>query len=158
MPKNGQVRTDEGSSSTTAPASMPAFEWDDPFLLELELDEEERMCRDAARAYCQDRLQSRVLLANRNEVFDRDIATEMGELGLLGSTIPAEYGGAGVNYVSYGLIAREVERVDSGYRSFLLGPVFARHVSDLRLRLGSSTQFLLAGSRERRVDRLFRVD
>ncbi len=118
MPKNGQVRTDEGSSSTTAPASMPAFEWDDPFLLELELDEEERMCRDAARAYCQDRLQSRVLLANRNEVFDRDIATEMGELGLLGSTIPAEYGGAGVNYVSYGLIAREVERVDSGYRSF----------------------------------------
>ncbi len=93
------------------------FEWQDPFLLEDQLTEEERMIRDTARDYCQDKLMPRVLEANRHERFDREIMTEMGALGLLGMTIDPEYGGAGVNYTSYGLVAREVERVDSGYRS-----------------------------------------
>ena len=93
------------------------FKWDDPFLLNDQLNDEERMVRDTARRYCQDKLMPRVLEANRNEVFHREIMNEMGEIGLLGSTIPEEYGGAGLNHVSYGLIAREVERVDSGYRS-----------------------------------------
>lgn len=94
-----------------------SFQWDDPFLLNDQLTDEERMIRDTARKYCQDKLMPRILEANRNEHFDRTIMNEMGGLGLLGSTIPEEYGGAGLNYVSYGLIAREVERVDSGYRS-----------------------------------------
>lgn len=93
------------------------FAWDDPLLFEEQLTEDERNVRDAARAYCQDRLMPRILEANRHEIFDRSIMTEMGALGLLGATLPETYGGAGVNYVSYGLIAREVERVDSGYRS-----------------------------------------
>ena len=93
------------------------FKWDDPFLLNDQLTDEERMIRDTARRYCQDKLMPRVLEANRNEVFHREIMNEMGAIGLLGSTIPEEYGGAGLNHVSYGLIAREVERVDSGYRS-----------------------------------------
>jgi len=93
--------------------------WDDPLLLEQQLSEEERMVRDAARAYCQDKLAPRVLEAFRHEKTDPQIFREMGELGLLGATIPAQYGGAGLNYVSYGLIAREVERVDSGYRSMM---------------------------------------
>jgi glutaryl-CoA dehydrogenase len=94
-----------------------SFKWDDPFLLNDQLTDEERMIRDTARKYCQDKLMPRILEANRHEVFDRAIMTEMGTMGLLGSTIPEEYDGAGLNYVSYGLIAREVERVDSGYRS-----------------------------------------
>ncbi len=92
------------------------FDWADPLLLEDELNEDERMVRDSARAYCQQRLMPRVIEANRRERFDREIMNEMGELGFLGSTIDG-YGCAGVNYVCYGLIAREVERVDSGYRS-----------------------------------------
>jgi glutaryl-CoA dehydrogenase len=95
----------------------PTFKWDDPFLLNDQLTDEERMIRDTARKYCQDKLMPRVLEANRNEIFHREIMDEMGSLGLLGSTIPEEYGGAGLNHVAYGLIAREVERVDSGYRS-----------------------------------------
>jgi glutaryl-CoA dehydrogenase len=98
------------------PRSTPAFQWDDPFLLEDQLTEDERAIRDAARAYCQERLMPRILEANRNEHFDRAIMQEMGELGLLGATLHT-HGCAGVNYVSYGLAAREVERVDSGYRS-----------------------------------------
>lgn len=94
-----------------------AFSWQDPFGLDQMLTDDERMIRDSARAYCQDKLQSRILMANRNEYFDRDIMTELGALGLLGATLPEQYGCAGVNHVSYGLIAREVERVDSGYRS-----------------------------------------
>ena len=86
-------------------------------LLETQLTEDERMIRDAAHDYCQSKLMTRVLEANRHEIFHRDIMTEMGELGFLGPTIPEQYGGAGVNHVSYGLVAREVERVDSGYRS-----------------------------------------
>ena len=97
--------------------SKPSFKWDDPFLLNDQLTDEERMVRDAARKYCQEKLMPRILEANRNETFDRDIMYEMGNMGFLGSTIPEEYGGAELNYVCYGLIAREVERVDSGYRS-----------------------------------------
>jgi glutaryl-CoA dehydrogenase len=95
------------------------FVWDDPLLLDAQLTEEERMVRDAANAYCQEKLQPRILQAFRHEKTDPAIFREMGELGLLGPTIPAEYGGAGLNYVCYGLIAREVERVDSGYRSMM---------------------------------------
>ncbi|WP_324015013.1 acyl-CoA dehydrogenase [Aeromonas hydrophila] len=93
------------------------FDWQDPFFLDGQLSEEERLIRDAARDYCQARLMPRVLEANRREQFDRTIMNELGELGLLGATLPEQYGCAGVNHVAYGLIAREVERVDSGYRS-----------------------------------------
>ena len=99
--------------------SKRAFHWDDPLLLEQQLTEDERMVRDAARAYCEGKLQPRVLEAFRHEKTDPAIFREMGELGLLGPTIPEQYGGPGLNYVSYGLIAREVERVDSGYRSMM---------------------------------------
>jgi glutaryl-CoA dehydrogenase len=93
------------------------FNWEDPFLLDQQLSDDERMVRDAAAAYCQGRLAPRVLNAFRNETTDISIFREMGEVGLLGPTIPEQYGGPGLNYVAYGLIAREVERVDSGYRS-----------------------------------------
>lgn len=95
---------------------MPKFDWQDPLSIDAQLSEEERMIRDMAHQYCQDKLMPRVLKANRNEVFDREILTEMGELGLLGCTIDG-YGCTNVGYTAYGLIAREVERVDSGYRS-----------------------------------------
>ncbi|MBK5264668.1 MAG: acyl-CoA dehydrogenase [Alphaproteobacteria bacterium] len=95
------------------------FVWDDPLLLDDQLTDDERMIRDTARAYAQEKLQPRVIEAYRDEKTDPSIFREMGELGLLGPTIPVEYGGAGVGYVSYGLIAREVERVDSGYRSMM---------------------------------------
>lgn len=119
--------------SPEAARAKPAhLVWDDPFLLDQQLSEEERMIRDAAQAYAQDGLLRRVQDGNRHEVFDRDIMTEMGALGLLGSTIPEAFGCAGTNYVSYGLIAREVERVDSGYRSamsvqssLVMHPIFA---------------------------------
>src|SRR5882672_5286684 len=94
-----------------------AFDWEDPLDLEGELTEEERMVRDTARDYAQDKLFPRILTAYREERFDREILTEMGALGLLGSTLPEEYGGAGLGQVASGLIARELERVDSGYRS-----------------------------------------
>jgi glutaryl-CoA dehydrogenase len=96
-----------------------AFNWEDPLDLEGELGEEERMVRDTARGYAQDKLMPRVLQAFREEKVDRDLIPEMGALGLLGPTVPVEYGGAGLGYVAYGLIAREIERVDSGYRSTL---------------------------------------
>jgi glutaryl-CoA dehydrogenase len=104
-----------------APIKKPKaeFVWQDPLLIEQQLTEDERMVRDAAHAYCQDRLAPRVLEAFRSERTDPEIFREMGALGLLGPTIPPEYGGPGLNYVSYGLIAREVERVDSGYRSMM---------------------------------------
>ena len=97
--------------------SKQTFKWDDPFLFNDQLNDEERMIRDTARKYCQEKLMPRILEANRNETFDRTIMNEMGSLGFLGSTLPEQYGGSELNYVSYGLIAREVERVDSGYRS-----------------------------------------
>ena len=96
-----------------------AFQWDDPFLLDEQLTDDERMIRDSARAYAQERLQPRVLEAYREEKTDRSIFNEMGELGLLGVTLPEDYGCAGASYVAYGLVAREVERVDSGYRSMM---------------------------------------
>ena len=98
------------------PTTKPAFQWDDPLLLEEQLTDEERMVRDTARAYCQEKLMPRVLEAHRHERFDRAIVNEMGKLGFLGSTLSG-YGCAGVNHVCYGLLARELERVDSGYRS-----------------------------------------
>ena len=100
-------------------AAKPVFHWDDPLLLEEELASDERMVRDTARAYAQDKLAPRVIEAFRHEKSDPAIFREMGALGLLGATIPADYGGAELNYVCYGLIAREVERVDSGYRSMM---------------------------------------
>ena len=103
---------------TTAHKSA-AFQWDDPLLLEQQLSADERAVRDAARAYCQDKLSSRVLEAFRHETADPGVFREMGALGLLGPTIAETYGGAGLNYVCYGLIAREVDRVDSGYRSMM---------------------------------------
>ncbi|MGB0126420.1 MAG: acyl-CoA dehydrogenase [Rhodocyclaceae bacterium] len=98
---------------------MSAFKWDDPLLLEEQLDEDERMLRDASRDYCQGQLAPRIQQAFREERTDPAIFREMGEMGLLGPTIPSQFGGAGLNYVSYGLIAREVERIDSGYRSMM---------------------------------------
>jgi len=95
------------------------FAWDDPLRLEDQLTEDERMLRDAARAYAQDKLQPRAIAAFRDEATDPAIFREMGEMGLLGVTVPEEYGGLGASYVSYGLVAREVERVDSGYRSMM---------------------------------------
>ena len=102
------------------PASKAAsFQWDDPFLLEEQLTDDERMIRDAAHAYAQDKLQPRILDAYAQEKTDREIFDEMGETGLLGVTLPEEFGGSGASYVAYGLVAREVERVDSGYRSMM---------------------------------------
>ena len=120
--------------------SKPAnFNWEDPFLIEDQLTEEERMIRDTTRAYCHDKLMPRVIDANRNEIFHREIMNEMGELGLLGSTIPEEFGGVGANYTSYGLVAREIERVDSGYRSamsvqssLVMHPIFAYGTDEQR--------------------------
>ncbi len=100
-------------------SSAPSFHWEDPLLLDSQLSDEERMVRDAAFAYAQDKLAPRVLEAFRHERTDPAIFREMGEMGLLGATIPEAYGGAGMNYVSYGLIAREIERIDSGYRSMM---------------------------------------
>ena len=120
---------------TVNPKDAPglgSFQWDDPMLLEEQLKEDERMIRDAARAYAQEKLQPRVIAAYRDESFDRGIFNEMGEMGLLGVTVPEEYGGIGEGYVAYGLVAREVERVDSGYRSMMsvqsslvMYPIFA---------------------------------
>ena len=108
--------------NTHAPATSSKssrFVWDDPFLLEDQLSEEERMIRDTAQAYAQEKLQPRVIEAYAEEKSDPEIFREMGDLGLLGITIPEEYGGVGAGYVAYGLVAREVERVDSGYRSMM---------------------------------------
>jgi len=104
-------------TKTPTPLKDASFNWEDPLDLEGELTEEERMVRDTARGYAQDKLMPKVIAAYRNETVDRDLIPEMGALGLLGPTIPEEYGGAGLGYVSYGLITREIERVDSGYRS-----------------------------------------
>lgn len=96
---------------------MTSFNWQDPFLLDDQLSEEERLVRDTAHEYAQDKLMGRIIKANRDGHFDRDIMIEMGALGLLGATLPEQYGGAGVNHVCSGLVGREIERVDSGYRS-----------------------------------------
>ena len=113
-------------------AAKPGFDWSDPLLLEEQLTAEERLVQDSTREYAQEKLMTRVLMANREERFDREILNEMGELGLLGATLPQKYGCAAVSHVAYGLIAREVERVDSGYRSamsvqssLVMHPIFA---------------------------------
>ncbi|MFY7852980.1 MAG: acyl-CoA dehydrogenase family protein, partial [Brevundimonas sp.] len=97
--------------------STKTYRWDDPFDLDGRLTDDERMIRDAARSYARDRLLPRVVAAFRDEVFDRAIMTEMGEMGFLGAMLPEQYGGAGASHVAYGLIAREIEAIDSGYRS-----------------------------------------
>ena len=119
---------------TQTPKSSGAgrFDWSDPFFLESQLNDEEHLVRDSARSFAQERLQPRVAAAYLNETTDTEIFREFGALGLLGSTIPPQYGGAGASYVSYGLVAREIERVDSGYRSMMsvqsslvMHPIFA---------------------------------
>ena len=111
------IMVQTAAAAKAAPSRTKAtFQWDDPFLLDDQLSEDERLVRDSIRAYAQDKLMPRILEANRHERFDREIMNEMGALGLLGSTIQG-YGCAGVSYVCYGLAAREVEAVDSGYRS-----------------------------------------
>ncbi|WP_114326651.1 acyl-CoA dehydrogenase [Candidatus Colwellia aromaticivorans] len=121
--------------------ALTTFNWQDPMFLDNQLTDEERMIRDTAYDYCQEKLQPRVLEANRNEVFDREIMRELGQLGLLCATLPAQYGGSEVNYVSYGLIAREVERVDSGYRSamsvqssLVMHPIYAYGTEEQRMK------------------------
>ena len=99
--------------------NLASFNWEDPLLLDAQLEDDERMIRDSARAYAQEKLQPRVIDAYREEKSEPGIFAEMGEMGLLGSTIPEEYGGIGAGYVAYGLVAREIERVDSGYRSMM---------------------------------------
>jgi glutaryl-CoA dehydrogenase len=126
------MRPDTNERKAKAPTAETAFNWQDPLDLESELTEDERMVRDTARAYAQEKLFPRILTAYRDERFDREMATEMGALGLLGPTLPEQYGGAGLGPVAYGLIARELERIDSGYRSFMsvqssltMYPIFA---------------------------------
>src|SRR3979490_3116061 len=118
-----------------------AFDWEDPFLLETQLTEDERAIRDTARAYAQEKLAPRVIEAYLEEKTDRAIFNEMGALGLLGATLPEKYGCAGTQYVSYGLIAREIERVDSGYRSMnsvqsslVMYPIYAYGSEEQRLK------------------------
>ncbi|KAL7747786.1 hypothetical protein RI367_006910 [Sorochytrium milnesiophthora] len=132
------LRRSFSASTPAAAASLAKFDWHDALSLESQLTDEERGVRDSARAYCQDRLMSRVTMANRHERFDREIMTEMGELGLLGATIKG-YDCAGVSSVAYGLIAREVERVDSGYRSamsvqssLVMHPIYAYGTEEQR--------------------------
>ncbi|HEY4748539.1 MAG TPA: acyl-CoA dehydrogenase [Steroidobacteraceae bacterium] len=129
-PVRAQPDTKPATKSDKKPAAE--FVWEDPLDLEGDLSEDERMVRDTARGYAQDKLMPRILTAYREERFDREILNEMGALGLLGPTIPEEYGGAGLGYVAYGLISREIERVDSGYRSamsvqssLVMWPIFA---------------------------------
>ena len=122
-------------------ADAKPFDWEDPFFLDDQLTEEEIAIRDAARDYCQDKLMTRVLEANRHEKFHREIMNEMGALGLLGSTLPEKYGCAGANYTTYGLVTREVERVDSGYRSamsvqssLVMHPIYAYGTEEQRMK------------------------
>ena len=133
--------TDAPQLAPKSPQAKPEFNWEDPFGLVDQLTEDERMVAETAHAYSQDKLMPRVLESFRNETFDREIFNEMGELGFLGPTIPEQYGGAGVGHVCYGLIAREVERVDSGYRSSLsvqsslvMYPIYAYGTEEQRMK------------------------
>ena len=127
---------------TKVPSNVHAqFQWDDPLLLDDQLTDDERMIRDTARSYCQEQLMPRIVEANRHEIFDRAIMTEMGALGMLGATLPEKYGCSDVNYVTYGLVAREVERVDSGYRSamsvqssLVMHPIYAYGTEEQRMK------------------------
>ena len=126
---------------TDSKSTRSAFNWQDPLNIDSLLTEEERMIRDSAHQYCQEKLMPRVLEANRHEIFHREIMNELGELGLLGCTIPEKYGCAGVNSVVYGLVAREVERVDSGYRSamsvqssLVMHPIYAYGTEEQKMK------------------------
>ena len=136
----------------------PVFDWRDPLLFGNQLLEEERQIRDSARSYAQARLLPRVTAAYLEERFDRDIMTEMGTVGLLGTTLPERYGGSDASYVAYGLVAREIERVDSGYRSamsvqssLVMYPIYAYGSEEQR-------QHYLPSSRFGRTHRVFRLD
>jgi glutaryl-CoA dehydrogenase len=124
-----------------SPLSTQTYRWDDPFDLDGRLTDDERMIRDAARSYARDRLLPRVVEAFRDEVFDRTIMTELGEMGFLGAMLPEQYGGAGASHVAYGLIAREIEAIDSGYRSAMsvqsslaMYPIYAFGSEEQRMR------------------------
>ena len=128
-------------SKSVKASAEASFDWQDPLLLSAQLSEDERMVSESARQFCQDRLMSVVRDMHRHESFDPGLMREFGELGLLGSTIPEEYGGAGLNYVCYGLIAREVERVDSGFRSamsvqssLVMHPIYAYGTEEQRMK------------------------
>jgi glutaryl-CoA dehydrogenase len=158
MPAAAKGAKTTGAKTPPAPPSAAGFDWQDPLELEAELTEDERMVQATARGYAQDRLFPRVLTAFREERFDREIMTEMGALGLLGPTLPEQYGGAGLGHVAYGLIAREIERVDSGYRSVLsvqcslvMQPIYA-HGSEAQRRK------YLGQAGDRRDHRLLRPD
>jgi glutaryl-CoA dehydrogenase len=137
--RGGSVMTAMPKLKAKDAPDLSRFDWEDPFRSEDQLSEDERMLRDAARAYAQDKLQPRVTAAYREEQTDPAIFREMGEMGLLGVTVPEEYGGLGASYVAYGLVAREVERVDSGYRSMMsvqsslvMYPIYAYGSEDQR--------------------------
>ena len=140
-PANATSAPTQSGANGTTPKAKPKFRWDDPFLLGEQLTDEERLIRNATREYAQESLMPRVLEANRHETFDREIVTEMGGLGLLGPTLPEKYGCAGVSYVAYGLIAREIERVDSAYRStasvqssLVMYPIYAYGTEEQRMK------------------------
>jgi glutaryl-CoA dehydrogenase len=140
VPMPDTLHTQPKLKAKDAP-DLGRFDWEDPFRLNDQLTEEERMLRDAARAYAQEKLQPRVIAAYREETTDPSIFREMGEMGLLGVTVPEEYGGLGASYVAYGLVAREVERVDSGYRSMMsvqsslvMYPIYAYGTEEQRLK------------------------
>ena len=135
------MSTDKPTLKPKDSPSLASFNWEDPLMLDSQLTEEERMIRDAARAYAQDKLQPRIIAAYANEETDPAIFREMGEMGLLGATLPEEYGGIGAGYVTYGLVAREVERVDSGYRSMMsvqsslvMYPIYAYGTEEQRMK------------------------
>ncbi len=135
------MSTDKPSLKPKDSPSLASFNWEDPLMLDSQLTEEERMIRDAARAYAQDKLQPRIIAAYANEETDPAIFREMGEMGLLGATLPEEYGGIGAGYVTYGLVAREIERVDSGYRSMMsvqsslvMYPIYAYGTEEQRMK------------------------
>ena len=128
-------------SETTRKATLAGFDWTDPFLMDRQLRDEDRAIRDTAHEYCQENLLPRVQMAFRDEVFDREIFNEMGRLGLLGPTLPEKYGCANVGYVAYGLVARELERVDSGYRSamsvqssLVMHPIYTYGTEETRMK------------------------
>lgn len=130
-----------GDTQPVANPKLPPFNWEDALGFDDQLSEEERLVRDSAAAFAQDKLMPGIINANRNEEFDRSIMNQMGEQGLLGSTIPEKYGCAGLNYVCYGLVAREVERVDSGYRSamsvqssLVMHPIYAYGSEEQRMK------------------------
>ena len=134
------------------------FNWEDPFLLSEQLTEDERMIADSARAFAREKLLPRVADAFVNETVAPEIFAEMGEQGLLGVTIKPEYGGAGASYVSYGLVAREVEAVDSGYRSMMSVAIFPGYAPYQYIWFGRAKAEISAQTGQWRVDWLFRLD